>query len=132
MRPCNRPADVLVVDDDPAVRLCLARALGREGRSVVTAADGREALEYLAGHAPPRLILLDLVMPVMDGWELLSKLRHHPHLRTVPVVTFSGFADPADPDPLALGAAAALLKPFDLVKVLDAARRTCPAVEPAA
>ncbi len=125
MKPDTRAADVLLIDDDECARLCLARTLERDGHAVATAADGRQALDYLAAHAAPRLILLDLVMPTMDGWEFLRRLRREPHLRWVPVVTFSAFADPADPDPLALGAAAVFLKPFDLMKVLDAARRYC-------
>ncbi len=125
-------ADVLVIDDDGDVRNGLARALERDGHPVATATDGRQALDYLLAHTPPRLILLGLAMPGMDGWEFLSRRRHHPHLRTVPVVAFSASierdaAEAGDGD-----SAAVLFRPFDLGKILDAARRYCPTVAPAA
>src|SRR6516162_10360424 len=69
----TRPAEVLVIDDDPAVRCCLKHLLEREGRTVATACDGRQALDYLRSNPPPRLILLDLTMPAMDGREFLLR-----------------------------------------------------------
>src|SRR5258708_5631909 len=122
----TRPADVLVIDDIPEVRHCLALMLGWEGYSVAAAGDGRQALEYLCAHAPPRLIVLDLAMPVMDGWQFLTERQHYPHLRGVPVVAFSGLVSTDEPDLLALGVAAVLRKPFDRAQLLDVARR-CPA-----
>jgi CheY-like chemotaxis protein len=80
---------ILVVDDDADVRQVLDLALGLEGFQVVTAADGREALEKLEAADPPvSLILLDLMMPVMDGWEFRRRQRGTP-AADVPVVVLS-------------------------------------------
>jgi CheY-like chemotaxis protein len=65
---------ILVVDDDPDIRAIIAHLLELEGFQVTTAANGRAALDQIA-HQPPRLVLLDLQMPVLTGWEVLSQLR---------------------------------------------------------
>jgi len=123
----TRPAEVLVIDDDPAVRGCLTHLLERAGHTVAAAGDGRQALDYLRSNPPPRLILLDLAMPVMDGREFLIRRQQAPALRDVPVVAFSACIDGDAACPLDLGAAEALHKPFDLPKLLAVARRYCAA-----
>jgi two-component system, chemotaxis family, chemotaxis protein CheY len=125
MRNPAGPADVLLIDDDPDVRLVLTRLLECQGYSVATAANGWQALEYLRHSGPSRLVLLDLMMPEMDGWEFLHERRHSRDLWEVPVVVFSAETDFKGPDPRGLGAAAVLHKPFQLSEVLDAARRYC-------
>ena len=123
----TRPAEVLVIDDDPAVRGCLTHLLEREGRTVATACDGRQALDYLRSNPPPRLILLDLAMPVMDGRAFLIRRQQAPALRDVPVVAFSACIDGDAACPLDLGAVESLNKPFDLPKLLAVTRRYCAA-----
>jgi CheY-like chemotaxis protein len=66
---------VLVVEDDPDIRACVQMVLEDEGFEVVTAANGAEAERELARIEPPCVVLLDLMMPVMSGWELLEHLR---------------------------------------------------------
>ena len=127
MIPLTRAAEVLVIDDDPAVRCCLTHLLERAGHTVAAAGDGRQALDYLRSNPPPRLILLDLAMPVMDGREFLIRRQQAPALRDVPVVAFSACIDWDAACPLDLGAAEALHKPFDLPKLLAVARRYCAA-----
>ena len=127
----TRPAEVLVIDDDPAVRCCLTRLLEREGHTVAAAGDGRQALDYLRSNPPPRLILLDLTMPAMDGREFLIRRQQVPALREVPVVAFSACIDWDAACPLDLGAAESLYKPFDLPKLLEVTRRYCAAPAPA-
>ena len=127
----TRAAEVLVIDDDPAVRGCLTRLLEREGHTVATAGDGRQALDYLRSNPPPRLILLDLTMPAMDGREFLIRRQQVPALRDVPVVAFSACIDWDAACPLDLGAAESLYKPFDLPKLLEVTRRYCAAPAPA-
>ncbi|RYY06257.1 MAG: response regulator, partial [Alphaproteobacteria bacterium] len=80
--------DVLVVDDDADMRHRLRTALERNGWSVREAGDGREALEQV-GLGVPRLVLLDLTMPVMDGFSFLDRLRRLPGCADVPVVVLS-------------------------------------------
>src|SRR5436190_23851666 len=80
---------LLLVEDDSSIRLALAEMLGDEGFSVTTAENGREALEILQHGAPPDVILLDLMMPVMDGWEFRVEQRADPLLCGIPLLAMS-------------------------------------------
>lgn len=101
---------VLVVDDDPSQRELLTRFLEREGFAVRTASDGRTGLE-LARAIRPRAILLDVMMPQMDGWSVLSALKADPELAAVPVVMASFVHEPGLAS--ALGAADYVVKPVE-------------------
>ena len=86
-REHGQAAEVLVVDDDPATRALLRRTLGREGWSLAEAASGSEALARLErASRPPSAVILDLMMPGIDGFELLAEMRRRDDLRNVPVV----------------------------------------------
>ncbi|MCW8141349.1 MAG: response regulator [Planctomycetota bacterium] len=88
---CRR--GVLVVEDDEDVRDALRMLIEDETvQPVVGAADGREAIDWLEDHPPPCLIVLDLMMPVINGWQVLEWLAAHPCLRRVPVVVCSAAA----------------------------------------
>ncbi|MEM1418732.1 MAG: response regulator, partial [Myxococcota bacterium] len=87
-RQLGRQGTVLVVDDDEAVREVLERALTKEGYEVRTASNGEEALERLAENRPG-LLLLDLMMPKVDGFEVLERLREDAALRSLPVLCFT-------------------------------------------
>ena len=80
--------EVLIVDDDPGVRERLRTVLERSGYTVGEAGDGEEALRRVM-HGPPRAILLDLTMPVMDGFAFLHALRERPGCQDIPVIVFS-------------------------------------------
>jgi PAS domain S-box-containing protein len=85
---------ILVVDDDEDSRQLLAEALSEDGYEVSTAADGAEALRELrSSKQKPFLVLLDLVMPVMDGWQFLAARKGEPDLEDIPVVLISGQAN---------------------------------------
>ena len=101
---------VLVVDDDPNQRELLTRFLEREGFAVQTASDGRAGLE-LAREIKPRAILLDVMMPQMDGWSVLTALKADPILARIPVVLVTFVDDPALGS--SLGAAELIPKPVD-------------------
>lgn len=88
------PGTLLVIDDSAPSRELLGRYLGRQGHHVLSAASGREALEVLA-RTPVDLVFLDLVMPEMDGMELLRRIKSDPRLRAVPVIMVSGISDTA-------------------------------------
>jgi CheY-like chemotaxis protein len=87
--PDNERRTVLVVDDDFDLRQTLREILEDEGYVVDTAANGREALDLLHRSNPPRVVVLDLMMPVMDGWQLLDELKRDDALSAVPVVVIS-------------------------------------------
>jgi CheY-like chemotaxis protein len=81
---------VLVVDDDADIREATQMVLENTGHRVITAADGQEALEMLrGGQSRPCLILLDLMMPVMDGFEFLEKVKEISTLQRVPIVVLT-------------------------------------------
>ena len=80
--------DILVVDDDPEVRARVRHTLERSGWTVRDAADGKEALQSVV-QSPPRAILLDLTMPVMDGFTFLHELRNRPGCNDIPVIVFT-------------------------------------------
>lgn len=80
--------DILIVDDDPDTRARLRYILERDGWTVAEAGDGKEALDVVA-HAPPKVILLDLTMPVMDGFTFLEQLRERPGCKDIPVVVYT-------------------------------------------
>jgi putative two-component system response regulator len=85
-------AQILVVDDDPAVVSLVSRFLVREGYKVLTANNGAEAFEYIQ-RTPPDLILLDVVMPVMDGLSLCRRLKENPNTALIPITMLTGQDD---------------------------------------
>jgi CheY-like chemotaxis protein len=113
---------ILIVEDDHDIQEALARILEGEGYEVAVAENGTAALEQLRRGNPTDLILLDLMMPVMDGWQFRAEQRTDPRLSGVPVVVLSahgGSRPEADP----LAPAAFLKKPIDLHLLLDTVRR---------
>ncbi|MGH2784441.1 MAG: response regulator transcription factor [Actinomycetota bacterium] len=115
---------VLVVDDDRVIQQLLEVNLELEGYQVVgTASDGREAIA-LAEKLKPDLILLDIMMPKMDGLEVCRHLKSDPNLAKIPVVLLSARAQDMDiREGLEIGADAYLTKPFDPVELLDVVGR---------
>lgn len=108
---------VLVVDDEPDLRELLATRLRADGVRVATAADGHAALALLAGPAEtlPQLVLLDLMMPGVDGWHVLRRLRAQETTRDLPVIVLTARDSPQDRATGAeLGVADYIHKPFDL------------------
>ncbi len=85
LRPAGGAGTVLVIDDDPAARQLVARMLNKDGFRVLEAANGREGLR-LAGTERPDVITLDVLMPELDGWGVLSALKSDPLLASIPVV----------------------------------------------
>jgi len=80
---------VLVVDDDAEIRQALAELLEDEEYAVLLAANGKEALDLIGRGMRPDVILLDVMMPVMDGWHFLSARLRHPDLVEVPIIIIS-------------------------------------------
>jgi CheY-like chemotaxis protein len=105
---CNR---VLIVEDHADSRELLAEFLEALGYEVDVAEHGLQALERLRGAPRPAVMVLDLMMPVMSGWELMRYVREDPALRSLPVVVVSGAGDA---HPLPEGILGAVNKPVDL------------------
>ncbi len=94
--PARTGSSILIVDDDVDVRDALKTVLDIEGYSVICASDGNDALEKLTSVGPSvGLILLDLMMPGMDGWEFRRRQRRMPSAATVPVIVISAAENPA-------------------------------------
>lgn len=89
MKDPSEKLEILVVDDEAESREALAELLLNEGYAVVCAENGRRALDCLSGMTPA-LIILDLVMPVMSGWEFLAQKKRDARLQSVPVVVVTG------------------------------------------
>jgi len=115
---------VLVIDDDPAIREVVSTILVLEGYCVEAAGSGADALELLQGGVRPRLILMDLRMPGVDGWTLHDKLKHEPALAKIPVVVISGDRD-ATQAGSSLCVDGVLTKPIDLTDLLQTVERHC-------
>jgi signal transduction histidine kinase len=111
---------LLLVEDDGELRSSLAELLRSDGYDVVGAANGSEALEYLKRAPPPDLILLDLMMPVKDGWQFRIEQKRDPNISAIPVLAIS--ADDT-PKAVAIDAEMYLKKPFQYTALLDAIRR---------
>ena len=113
---------ILVVDDDPVISSYIAETLGDEGYQAATAPNGAVALRMLErdradGHRPPDLILLDMRMPVMDGWAFARAYREMPGPHA-PIVVITAAHDALDRTH-EVGAFSVLPKPFDLEDLLD-------------
>ena len=104
---------VLIVEDHCASRDALRQLVEHDGRPVVTAGDGQEALDRVRSIPPPSLILLDLSMPRMNGWEFLQHKTADPTIASIPTIVMSG-----SPTDLPAGARDLLAKPVDIERLL--------------
>lgn len=120
-RPC-----VLVVDDDPSIRRMIVAALRRGNYEFLEAPNGREALELMR-HDHPDVVVLDLMMPILSGWDVLRERQSDPDLRQIPVILISANRDPEIAAAVDKGVFAFLPKPFD-IGALTALVQSC--VEP--
>jgi CheY-like chemotaxis protein len=113
------PHQVLVVDDDPGIRQLIEMVLQDEGFDVVTAANGKEALERI-NESRPALVLLDLQMPVMTGWEVLSQVREA-NIEVPVVFMTAGYRAKTEAE--RYNADGYVAKPFDLTEIIDTVER---------
>jgi DNA-binding response OmpR family regulator len=108
---------VLVIDDDLPIRGMVAAALRQHGYQVLLAGDGAEGHRAMTIHHP-NLVLLDLAMPDVNGWDFLQKLQETGHLGTVPIIVVSAHVRVEPQALLQMGVAAILPKPFNLTDLL--------------
>ncbi len=117
---------ILVVDDDIDIRDAMCLVLQHNGYRTVSASNGEEALRALSDGAPVDLILLDMMMPVMDGWGFRSSLSDRPSMAQIPVVVLTGDGR-APAKAASIGAAGYLRKPLDLDELLAMVAKHCSA-----
>lgn len=115
-----RTLSVMIVDDDDAIREALEDVLTDQGYQVMGMSDGRQALDHLSAGEPPSAILLDLWMPVMDGWKFLDALLDTPRLSRIPLIVLTAARDQRARE---LRVAEVLTKPVQLQQVLGALER---------
>ena len=118
------PTRVLIVEDDDDIRETLLEVLSDNGFEPSSAANGAEALTFLRDHtdSKPHVILLDMMMPVLDGWGFRSAQLADPSLRSIPVIVLTAHAS-IEETAAALGVTGFLRKPVRLDPLLDAIRR---------
>jgi excisionase family DNA binding protein len=116
---------VLIVDDDERLRRYVRVNLELEGYAVREAGSVDEGLAALEAE-PPDLILLDVMMPHVDGWEMLRRVQERHGLGSIPVIMFSGKADTAAADVEARGAQGFIGKPFDPQQLIDSTKQLLP------
>jgi CheY-like chemotaxis protein len=117
---------VLVVDDDPLTHQVLQRYLERAGYQMLGAKNGREALK-MARHELPQLIILDVMMPDMDGWAVLGQLKKGEATKSIPVILLTMKADPMAQEQAEQAAATLLLaKPISAAQLLAVIKRVIP------
>jgi CheY-like chemotaxis protein len=109
---------VLIIEDERTTRDSLIELLGKDGREIVGAADGQEALQRLTQIPRPCLILLDLSMPRMDGWEFLRRQSADPSIASIPTIVLSASARPP-------GVKHQLAKPVDVDRLLALVDQYC-------
>lgn len=117
----NEQRQILIVDDDQGIRDTLCLALELEGFQAAVAEHGEVALDYLKSHSKPNLVLLDLMMPVMNGWDFVQKVRDIPDLSNLPIVVVTAFGARAK----GLAVQGHLEKPVELEALLSTVKRFC-------
>jgi CheY-like chemotaxis protein len=111
---------ILVVEDDEDAREAMVVLLQMKGYRAVSAANGREALDYLQRAPVPDLIILDLWMPVMDGWQFRNEQVKDPRLKEVPVIVVTALSDRIDVD-----ANEIMIKPVNVDRLLASVGHYC-------
>jgi len=112
-------AKILVVDDEEHILMILKDSLEFSGFQIVTATNGEEALESVAKEKPD-LLVLDIGMPKMDGWEVCRRLKGDPHTKALPIIILTAYAQTSDQRKGAdLGADRFITKPCDLTYLVE-------------
>lgn len=113
---------IFLIDDDANIRDVLGMILSSKGHSISEAADGLDALAQLRGGARPDLVIVDMMMPRIDGQAVIEAMRGDPSLAAIPVIVLSGHQSACD-QAARLGAAGCLVKPVELSDLLDTVAR---------
>jgi CheY-like chemotaxis protein len=120
LQASSEKAKLLIVEDDDAARAALGDIFDYEGYPVAMCSNGKEALEYLQSRPLPSLIILDLQMPVMNGWQFCRERKKYDGLASIPVVVITAFQSAGD-----LDVDAVMHKPIDIELLLNMVRQYC-------
>jgi CheY-like chemotaxis protein len=112
---------VILADDEDDLRVSLGEILEDDGYLVLTARSGAEALARMRGIFGPAIAIIDLIMPGMDGWQLIEEMRADERLARLPIVVITGRGD----EPVPAGADLLLRKPYAIDELLSAVRELC-------
>ncbi|MEO7165349.1 MAG: response regulator [Bdellovibrionia bacterium] len=112
---------ILIVEDEDLIRSALREILELEGYTVASAVNGRDALQVLKQIEAPSLILLDLMMPVMNGWEFAKQLHQDQALAAIPIVLVTAYGEGAG----GVRAQRLIKKPVDFDRLLEVVREYC-------
>jgi len=119
----HKPYQVLVVDDDPSIRKMIIASLRRDGYDFREAQNGQEALDSMKSF-PPDAVVLDLMMPLVSGWDVLREREKDEDLKKIPVIVVSANRGPEIAEAVDKGICAFLPKPFD-IGALNSVVRNC-------
>ncbi len=121
-QPLQSRGTIMVVEDDHDIRVSVRALLEEEGYRVITVTNGLSALSALERDEDmPQLILLDLMLPVMDGWHFAERIRLNPRLATIPIAIMSAYEQPPPP----AGAVGFVKKPVDADALLRVVAAHC-------
>ena len=110
---------ILIVEDEPSIMTFASKLLEIMGHHVIRAEDGAQGLKVLAEETPD-LVLLDLMIPGIDGWAILQRMKEDPQLSRIPVIVFSAFAEPSKIEAAKeLGVTEYLVKPLSASKLRE-------------
>jgi CheY-like chemotaxis protein len=119
--PVSEGKSVLIVEDDNSIREVLQMFLEYEGYCVMTAANGQEGIEALSRGQSPCLIVLDLMMPIMDGWQFVESIAKNATFAAIPIVVVTAFIEKAQE----IKAKLVVKKPIDLNDLLKIVQQYC-------
>jgi len=115
----DKTEKIFLVDDDE-IHLSILENILKDKYEVITAKSGKDALEYMLKGVVPNLILLDILMPDLDGWEIFNRLRAVSFLKNVPIVFLTSVNESAEvTHAQEIGAADYITKPYDKDDLLD-------------
>lgn len=114
--------EVLLIEDDEEIRFALRDALLSEGYQVIAARNGKEGLDALESGGDISVVLLDLMMPEMNGYEFIGQVRGREDFRKIPLIVVSANAERRRIE----GADGVIHKPFDLDRLFESIRNICP------
>lgn len=119
----NEPT-ILVVEDDDAARAGLVSLLSPQGYRVIAVPDCKSALDVLARPTSPVLILLDMIVPGMNGWQFIARRSKDPDLEAIPFIIMTGLSIASEEWASAMGASALLTKPINVDVLFEAVRQS--------